>query len=158
MTMKLLDYLKEDLIIPVLDVSTKQEALEHITGLLREKGFIKTSDYDEVLNSILERERVMSTGIGKGIAIPHAKFERIDTLLIAFAKLKNELDFESLDHQPVQLIFYLIGPSELANLYVKALARIARLIKTQSLIENLNDTDSVAGIVSIIKREDEKLP
>lgn len=88
---------------------------------------------DSILASVREREAVLSTGIGEGVAIPHGKTPEIDQLVLAAGVAPEPIDFDALDGRPVQLFFLLVGPESAAGAHVKALSRISRLLRRESL-------------------------
>lgn len=108
--MSLLEILDERCIALDLEARDKQEAIAKMVDLLAATGAL--SERDEVLHAVLEREKVMSTGIGGGVAIPHAQSRGVTRLAVALARPKNEIDFEALDGKPVGLIFLIVGPEE----------------------------------------------
>ncbi len=110
-----------------------------------------------MLQALLEREQLGSTGIGDNMALPHAKSEVIDRIVTVFARSREGIDFESLDRKPVHFIFLLLAPSTSTGLHLKALAKIARLFKIQSLRENILKAESAAEIYALILEEDSKI-
>ncbi len=109
-------------------------------------------DPEIVEKAILEREQVMSTGIGEGIAIPHAKIAQADQILLAFARPKSPIEFSSLDGQPVQLIFQLVGPTTGVGDHVKVMARLARILKDASLRNLLEKSESPDGVMDVLRQ------
>lgn len=97
----------------------------------------------------------MSTGIGNGVAIPHAKTEAVDSLVAAFGRVPDGVDFKSLDGEPAHLIFLLLSPQEEAGLHVRALARISRMLKNAEFRERMLNADDAEEIFSIIQGEEE---
>jgi PTS system nitrogen regulatory IIA component len=104
---------------------------------------------------LLERERLGSTGIGDGIAIPHGKLRDINDLVLSFGRSAEGIDFESMDGKPVHLFFLLVAPETCAGIHLRALARIARLLKNGTVRKKLAKVDSREDIFSIIQQEDE---
>jgi PTS system nitrogen regulatory IIA component len=121
--------------------------------LLKANGRI--TDADAVKVSLLEREKLGSTGIGQGIAIPHAKCAAIDHVVAALGVSKKGIDFDALDGEPVYLIFLLVAPPDSSGLHLKALARISRLLKDKFFRQALREAKSSDEIQKIIKEEDE---
>lgn len=132
--MLLTDLLTIDRIIIPLKESSKD-------GVLRELVHAVTSNVvqepEEVLRAVLEREAVLSTGIGNGVAIPHGKSAAVPELLMAAGRTAEPIDFDSLDGQPVRLLFMLVGPETAAGPHIKALSRISRLVRQESVREQL---------------------
>ena len=118
-----------------LESGRKDELLRELVGLVMGPG--QESDGEEVLRAVIEREAVLSTGIGGGVAIPHAKTNAVSTLRIAAGCTSTGVDFDALDGEPVRLCFLLVGPESDASAHVKALSRIARVVRRESVRERL---------------------
>ena len=103
--MKICEILKIEMIIPSMKCTTKEEAISELIDLFKNDDRVK--DTESILNSVLEREKIMSTGVGKGFAIPHAKTNSVNEIIAAFGKIDNPIDFQALDDQPVNLVFLL---------------------------------------------------
>jgi len=149
------DILKEDFIIPDLKSEDKKGALTEVSLFLEHKGAIP--DHDKLLQALLEREQLGSTGIGDHMAIPHAKSENIEQITTVFGRSRQGVEFESLDRKPVHFIFLLLAPSGSTGLHLKALARIARLFKSTSLRDDILSAADAPEIYSLILKEDSKL-
>jgi len=151
--MKILDILPREAIIAELKGTTKREVLEELTGaLLHYKPHL---DRERLIEVLLERERLGSTGIGDGIAIPHGKIENLDHLALSFGKSSRGVDFESMDGKPAHLFFLLVAPENCAGIHLRALAKIARLLKNNTVRKRLSGAASREEIYSIIKQEDD---
>lgn len=151
--MKILDILPKESIIVELRGKTKREVLEELTdGLLEHKPHL---DRERLIEVLLERERLGSTGIGEGIAIPHGKFRDLDQLSLSFGKSAQGVDFESMDGKPVHLFFLLVAPENCAGIHLRALAKIARLLKNGSVRKRLGNAKSQDEIYAIVQQEDE---
>lgn len=151
--MKIMDFLYPEAIIIDLKAQDKKSAItEMIDALSKSKKLKKPS---EVIEAILEREKLGSTGIGQGVAIPHGKTNAVSEQIGALAVSQKGLEFNSLDGEPVHLIFLLVGPVEVAGQHLKALARISRLFKDRFFRQAIKDAKSVEEIVKIIQKEDE---
>ncbi len=148
------DILKEDFIISDLKAEDKKGALTEVSLFLEQKGAIP--DHDKLLQALLDREQLGSTGIGDHMAIPHAKSENIEQIITVFGRSRQGIEFESLDRKPVHFLFLLLAPSGSTGLHLKALARIARLFKSTSLRENILNAADAAKIYSLIQEEDSK--
>ncbi|MDH5761373.1 MAG: PTS sugar transporter subunit IIA [Nitrospinota bacterium] len=153
--MKISDILKEGFIIADLKAEDKTEALNEISIFLERQGIIP--DHAQLLQGLLNREQLGSTGIGDNMAIPHAKSENIEEIVTVFARSPKGLDFESLDRKPVHFIFMLLAPSASTGLHLKALAKIARLFKNPSLRENILNAENAGKIYSLMLEEDSKI-
>ncbi|QPJ63560.1 MAG: PTS sugar transporter subunit IIA [Candidatus Nitronauta litoralis] len=152
--MKISEILSEDFIIANLEPKTKSGVLETLCRFLKEKGIIK--DDITLQEALLEREKLGSTGIGENVAIPHAKSDDIDRIFCVFGKSDNGIEYESLDQKPVNFVCLLLAPSNSTGQHLKALARIARLLKSQNLREDILKAKDAAGIYSLILNEDSK--
>ena len=106
---------------------------------------------------ITEREKLGSTGIGEGVAIPHGKLKNIGNLLISFGRSREGVDFDSMDGKPAHLFFLLIAPEESVGVHLKTLARISKLLKSQDVRKRLLDAETAEEIFSVITEEEEKL-
>ena len=152
--MRIAEFLREDLVFPDLAASDKAGVLGELSaGLARAHPSLNAARLTEVL---LEREKLGSTGIGEGVAIPHGKLPNLPGLLAAFARKKKGVEFASIDGKPTQLFFVLFAPENSAGLHLKALARISRLFKQQSFRQAILDAPGAADIWRLISEEDAK--
>jgi len=150
--MKILDILAKQAIIPELHGSTKRQVLEElIEALVRHKPQLD----GELMAVLLERERLGSTGIGDGIAIPHGKLKDLDQLTLSFGRSTRGVDFESMDGRPVHLFFLLVAPETSAGIHLRALAKIARLLKNGHVRKKLGSVSGPDEIYAVIQQEDE---
>jgi len=133
-----------------LPPGSKDEILEHMLRTLEAKGKLK--DYDLAHRDVLEREKVMSTGIGKGVAIPHAYTDGVDRLVAAFFRSPTGLDFASLDGGKVDLFFLILGPKESRRDHIKVLAKLSRLLNHQEFREALRQAGSEQEVMAAFKR------
>jgi len=133
--MKILDYLPTEVIEADLKAKTKLEVLKELVLSLVRNGLVK--DTDQALEVLLEREKLGSTGVGDGVAIPHAKFNGVKNLVAVFGRSRAGIDFESLDNKPAHLFFLFLAPENSAALHLKVLARISRLLKKPDFRESL---------------------
>jgi PTS system nitrogen regulatory IIA component len=152
--MKIADILSPELVIAELKGTTKPDVLNELAGAL-------TAKYKEIspaeMNAVLaERERLGSTAIGDGIAIPHGKLRGVKKIIGAFGRHLQGVDFDSLDGGPSQLFFVLVAPEDSASLHLKALARVSRLLRDAAFRERLIAAKDSAEIYSLIKTEDSK--
>lgn len=151
--MKILDFLSTQAIIADLTCNTKREALEELVSLLKKDGKVK--DAKATVDVLIEREKLGSTGIGQGIAIPHAKTDQAGQVVAAFARSRRGVQFDALDGEPVHIIFLLVAPPDAAALHLKALARISRLLKDKFFRQSLREAKEAADILKLIKQEDQ---
>ncbi len=137
-----------------LPVSSKDDLIRQMVRFLDVAGLL--TDVEAVTNALLERERVMSTGIGGGVAIPHAQSPAARELAVGFARVKDDLSFDSLDGKPVRLVFMIVGPEERGG-FIRILARISRLLYAGDLQKGLLSAVEPADVVETIRLEEEKL-
>jgi PTS system nitrogen regulatory IIA component len=152
--MKLSDILKSDFIISDLAKKNKSGVLQELIDFLKNKSVI--DDIEGLHQSLIEREKLGSTGIGENVAIPHAKSGELDQILTVFARSTEGVDFESLDKKPVNFVCLVVAPSNSTGHHLKALARISRLLKNQDLRQSILDANSAEEIYSALLEEDSK--
>jgi len=150
--MNIQDMLKKEFVIGDLKSRTKKEVLIELTDVFQhgDTGI----DRNAVIDVLLEREKLGSTGIGDGIAIPHGKLPVLDKLVVSFGRSVTGVDFDSLDGRPVHIFFLLLAPENSAGLHLKALARISRMLKDISFRESLINADSPESIYNLIVEKD----
>jgi nitrogen PTS system EIIA component len=152
---KIVDFLPEELVFPALDAGSKEGVLQELArGLAQAHPEIDPAKLVEVL---LEREKLGSTAIGDGIAIPHGKLPGLSTVLGAFGRHPAGLDFQSLDGAPTKLFFLLVAPEDSAGMHLKALARVSRLLKDAAFRSRLVAAETREALYQLIREEDEKL-
>lgn len=132
--MDLADILSADAIIPSLDVTCKKQALSELSVKAAEVTRLEQRD---IFDALLQRERLGSTGLGRGIAIPHVKFKALNRIVCIFARLAKPIPFDSQDDLDVDLIFLLLAPEHASGDHLKALARISRLVREPATLEQL---------------------
>ena len=152
--MKLMDFVSEEMIDPQLDGRNKDELLRRMVEMLHRAGGIEQPE--PLLKSLLERESIMTTGIGRGIAVPHAISPKVGRQIIALGRIPTGADFESLDRKPVYFIFLLVGPPESAAQHLKTLARISRLVQHSQFVESIKKARDAREILRILAEEDGK--
>jgi nitrogen PTS system EIIA component len=145
--MNLAEIVDSRAILPHLKVHNKKQLLQelaqaasHVTGL----------EQRAIFESLLQREKLGSTGLGQGVAIPHGKIKNLLRVHGVFARLVTPVDFDSVDDQPVDLVFLLLAPEHAGADHLKALARISRLFRDQGLVAKLRGTDNAAGLYAIL--------
>ena len=151
--MRLIDILDETSIVADLQASDKIEALEILVEAMTRSNEINKQD---ILNVLLEREELGSTGIGDGIAIPHGKSPEITQIISGFGLSKQGIEFDSLDGKPAHLFFLLVAPENSPGTHLKVLARISRMLKNVNFREKLLEANSQHEIYQIISEEDSK--
>ena len=153
--MKIVDLLNPAAIVPNLQAADKSTALEELADAI--VGVENGLDRQEVIGVLQERERLGSTGIGEGVAIPHGKLKDIDKLLVSFGRSEGGVEFDSMDGKPARLFFLLLAPEESVGIHLKTLARISKLLKSSSVRRRLLDATSSEEIYRVIGEEEEKL-
>lgn len=153
--MKIVDFLKKENCTSALSATVKDGALKELTALLLKNNEI--TDSEEIFNALMEREKLGSTGIGSRIAIPHAKIKGIDSLVAAFGRSEEGIDYVSVDDEPVQLIFMLLASENSKGVHLKALARISRLLKSETFRSKIENARTGEQIYKLIEQEDSKL-
>jgi len=152
--MRIAEFLHEDLVFPDLAASDKEGVLRELCGGLA-RGYPSLST-EKLSETLLEREKLGSTGIGEGVAIPHGKLPGIPGLLAAFARKRSGVDFAAIDGKPTYLFFVLFAPDNSAGLHLKALARISRLFKQPQFRQSILNADGAPAIYRLISEEDAK--
>ena len=151
--MKITDFLSRETIVPALASRDKNAALEEMAEY---SGATHHLDKSKVLKVLLERERISTTAIGEGVAIPHGKLNGVERVVGVFARSPDGIDFASLDGAPTHLFFVLVAPENAAADHLKALARISRLLKDEAFRRRLMAGQSSQELYTIILEEDEK--
>ena len=152
--MRIAEFLREDLVFPDLAASDKEAVLRELcAGLARSYPSLSA---EKLADTLLEREKLGSTGIGEGVAIPHGKLPGLPGLLAAFGRKRQGVDFAAIDQKPTHLFFVLFAPDNSAGLHLKALARISRLFKQPQFRQAIVSADGAAGIFRLISEEDAK--
>ena len=152
--MRLCSYLTEKAIIESLSSEKKEDVLREIVKILHERGIV--SDEEKYFSALMERESLCSTGIGRGVAIPHAKLKSVDTIIVSFARSLKGVDFDSVDRKPVYLIFTIFTPEDVPEDYLSILARISKIAKDTEFRESIMKASSSQEMMEIFRREDEK--
>jgi PTS system nitrogen regulatory IIA component len=140
------------MVLPELKGAIKPDILRELAAYLASK--YNAVDTDVLTAVLAERERLGSTAIGDGIAIPHGKIAGIDRIIGVFGRHSAGVDFDSLDGRPTHLFFLLVAPEDSASLHLKALARVSRLMKDSAFRERLETAPDAAEIFRLIKEED----
>lgn len=152
--MKLLDYLKEEWVISDLQGTDKRSILKELSNVLVKP--CQVISVDELLQVLLEREKLGSTGIGEGIAIPHGRLKKLKSFCISFGRSIKGVDFDSIDHLPSQIFFLVMAPENSAVDNLKILGRIVTLLKDTSFKKRLLEAKSQKELFQVIFEEDEK--
>lgn len=150
--MKIIDLLDPTCILPNLQAANKREVLEELAAALVSSH--KEVNLQTVVEVLLERERLGSTGIGDNIAIPHGKLPQISQMLLAFGRSPQGVDFDSMDGKPSHLFFLLLAPVNSSGLHLKALAKISRMLMSQVFRDSLMESDGAEDILRLIAEKD----
>jgi PTS system nitrogen regulatory IIA component len=145
--MQLSDIISSEAVIPALRAASKKQLLQELSTAAAKLAGLESR---RIFETLLQREKLGSTGLGQGIAIPHGKFAELDRVRGVFARLVQPVDFDSVDEQPVDLVFLLLAPESAGADYLKALARISRLLRDPSLVGKLRGTDSAAALYAVL--------
>lgn len=145
--MEISDLLNEQGVVPMLKVSSKKQALQE---LAHRAAAITGLEERRIFDVLLERERLGTTGVGRGIAIPHGKLGELEKLYGLFARLSGAIDFDAIDDEPVDLIFMLLAPESAGADHLKALARISRLLRDQTVCAKLRSLDQAETIYAVL--------
>lgn len=152
--MKLTEILKLDKIIIDFQGTTKEEIINEMIDLF--KGDTRVTDIETIRTVVLDRENIMSTGVGNGFAIPHGKTNMVTEMVAGFGLLRNPIDFDSIDGEPVNLIFMLIGKEDSVGQHIKMLSRISRIMNQEAVRNKLANASSIEEIFQIFEDEDSK--
>lgn len=143
----MIDLITPKSIIHNLRVGSKKQALQ---DLARKAADVTGQHERAIFDVLVERERLGTTGIGRGVAIPHGKLATLDKVYGVLARLDKPIDFDAIDDQPVDLIFLLLAPEAAGADHLKALARVSRLLREQAMCEKLRGTDSADALYALL--------
>lgn len=152
--MKISDFLNEDLLELNFSASDTESCIRKLVDILERNSLLKNPK--EVFEKLIEREKVMSTGIGIGVAIPHARCSSLSRTVVSLALSKSGIEFKAIDGKPVKVVFLIVGPPEAASLHVNLLAQIARMIKNPGFTDKLLQAKTSSEIIEIIKEKEMK--
>ncbi len=153
--MNICGFLREDHIILDLKPGEKKQILEDFVATLKKRDLI--SDEEIILEELLKRESLGSTGLEKGIAVPHALTDRVNDPFLALAVIKQGIDFEAVDQMPTYVILLLLGNKDNPGLQLKLLAHICRLVKETKIVERIREAASPEDICTIFDEEEGKI-
>lgn len=155
--MKLADFIHRGTIIDRLQATDKEASMRELVESVREAHKGANLKVKEVVDALMKREKLGSTGIGNGVAVPHAKLEKIDTILGAFGRAPEGIDFNAVDGEPVHLIFLVISPFDKADAHIQALQKIFQAVKKINFCKFLRQAKGVKDIVELFHEIDEEL-
>ncbi|HTR82622.1 MAG TPA: PTS sugar transporter subunit IIA [Bacteroidota bacterium] len=150
--MKISDILDESLVKTQLAGNTKDEIISEMIDIVGTSK--KVIDKEKVKEAIFEREKIMSTGVGNGFAIPHGKTDAVSDIVAAFAITAEPIDYQSLDEQPVRLVFLLVGKDSMVGPHIKLLSRISRLMNKEEFRKKLLSASSPKEVLDIFRAEE----
>lgn len=150
--MKISDILTDDMVVTGLEGGGKEEIINAMIDLVARSP--KVLDAERVRNAIFEREKIMSTGVGNGFAIPHGKTDAVSDIVAAFAVTAEPIDYESLDEKPVRLVFLLVGRDNMVGPHIKLLSRISRLMNKEDFRRRLMELDTPRAILELFRQEE----
>jgi PTS system nitrogen regulatory IIA component len=155
--MKIVDFIREDLILPDLHAKAKPEVLAelaaHLAANQNPSGHVSK---EELLRVLVEREKLASTAIGEGVAIPHGKLDAVGRLVACVGRARDGVEFDSMDGRPTHLFFVLVAPENSTGVHLKALARISRLFKDPEFRTRLMAAEGAKEMFEVIADEDAK--
>ena len=150
--MKIVDLLSEQVVRTNLPGTSKNDIINAIIELAASQD--RVLDKEKVREAIFEREKIMSTGVGAGFAIPHAKSDAVSDIVAAFAVTAQPIDYQSLDDQPVRIVFLLVGRENMVGPHIKLLSRISRLMNNEDFRKRLLEAATPADVLEIFRKEE----
>ncbi len=150
--MKITEILNESVVRTNLPGSTKEEIINEMIELAGSQK--QVSDKERMRTAIFDREKIMSTGVGSGFAIPHGKTDAVSDIVAAFAVTAQPIDYQSLDDQPVRLIFLLVGRDNMVGPHIKLLSRISRLMNNEDFRKKLLEAETPKDILELFRQEE----
>lgn len=148
--MKIIDFLKPEMICIDMKARTKEDAIRELAELMKKSGEI--SNFQQYLTEVLERESIVSTGIGNELAIPHARTETVKKISIVFGLSKNGIDFEASDNKPAKYIFLIAIPNTDVNRYFIVLSQLNNTFKNEALTRELNEAKTPEEAINAFKK------
>ena len=147
--MDLGDLVAKEGIVPSLNATTKKQSLQELARHAAEMTGIPQRD---VFDALLQRERLGSTGLGRGIAVPHVKFKSLKSIVCIFARIDTPIDFEAADGDAVDLVFLLLAPEHASGDHLKALARVSRLLREPEVSAQLRSSRDADTLLSVLRQ------
>lgn len=155
--MSFAELLQENSIVFDLQANSRDDALKEIIAKVEENGRLQEGTFDELLNKLIEREELGSTGVGNGIAVPHTKHNSFDTPLLCIARSNKGVSFGALDGEPVYLFFMLLSPDKNATDHLKALTFISTALRDEFFCKFLKNANSAEEMLDTVQEMDEKI-
>lgn len=153
MPIKITSYLTPELVCVPMASTSKNDAITELVDLMVKNNHVR--ERDRLLAAVLEREAQRTTGVGRGLAIPHAKTDVCPKLVVAFGRTAQPIDFASIDKQPVRLVVLLAGPPTETGLHIQILARLSRMVTNDAILRELLDAPGPAELYQVIKKNDD---
>jgi len=153
--LKIAEILQEQCVVADIRGKTKREIITELVEALAKARLVK--DVEPVVNVVMDREKLGSTGIGNGVAVPHGKLKNINNIMCAFGRSQNGVDFDAVDRAPVHIFFLVLAPEDSASLHLKVLSRITKILRDQSLRKKIIKLTNVRELYTSILEEDEKI-
>lgn len=156
--MKLTDFVVKEAVLPDIQSTNKEDAIREIVRSLIDAKKVNHEDVEDIMAALIKREELGSTGIGKGVAVPHTKHGSITSLVGTVARAKKGIDFDSLDGEPAYIFFLLLSPNESAGTHLAALEQISTVIRNNDFRRFMMNAPGKAEMIEIIKEMDELQP
>ncbi|MGC1275559.1 MAG: PTS sugar transporter subunit IIA [Planctomycetaceae bacterium] len=153
--MKLTDFVVREAIVPDLNVGDKEQAIRGLVASLRNAGAIGSQDEDGIVAAIMKREELGSTGIGRGVAVPHTKHPNVDRLIATVAICRDGVDFASLDGDAVQILFLLVSPPDKPGDHLRGLENISRHLRSETFCNFLRQAQSRDEVWDLLREADD---
>jgi mannitol/fructose-specific phosphotransferase system IIA component (Ntr-type) len=152
--MRMTDFVVRDAIVPALNASTKEAVIRSMVESLAARGCFRGADLEDIVRAILKRELLGSTGIGRGVAIPHTKHQSVDRLIGTIAVSPTGVAFESLDGEPVYIFVLLISPQDRPGDHLRALENVSRCLRDDAFVRSLRNAHNREEISGLLDRVD----
>src|SRR5437660_6289677 len=156
--MRMTDFVVRDAIVPEVAAGNKEGVIRELVEALRGAGYFKGADPEDIIRAILKREQIASTGIGRGVAIPHAKHNSAERLIGTIALSKGGVPFESVDGEPVHIFVLLISPQDKPGDHLRALENISRSLRDDGFVRSLRQATTREGIWDLLGELDHQAP